>query len=1071
MDADRAARSASFARATPLSQRLGPPDSIVGDESVGARRMSRWREREPFDDPQAWSDRLAVDDVDETLLCKLLGESADSLQRRTGPTSWVEELLDAPAQNAPDFDESGADGPYFAPVACDLLEPAVAGLEADLSELGAAAEDSAFDAAALTRQLQEALSWQIHAAFGRTMALELNLAREAGELTGDDSKARFAQFMNGFSDADRRLRLFAEYPVLARQISLRIRQWRENSLRIVQRILADAPELAQRFNDGNALGVLESVGVAAGDQHRNGQSVALVRWDTGLTLVYKPRSMQLDIAFGRLLDWLNESGMEHQLQSVRCLDRGDYGWSEFLVAEPCRDESGVRRFYHRQGALLALLGLLRANDMHAENLMAVGEHPVLIDLETLLRPKLTNVNTKQTPAEHLALEATATSVLHVGLLPSPAWVTKDGRSVDISGLGHQPGQRSSLTIPMLSDYGTDMMRVKMQRVDMETPDHRPVEKDTPVNLLDYADDLIEGYSRVHRLCRKLRDELLADDGPLEAFRGAQVRVLVQSTMIYSTLLRTGSHPDVLRDALDRDMMFDYLWRRVVQMTVPTQTIAAERRDLWRNDVPYFTAGVDGDRLFDSDGEPIPDLTVTPGLQLVRETLSQLDEDHLAGQLSLIKGALAAATMNSVTQFSYPEYPIPEAAEAASPQRLVEEAARLGDHLRSDAFDTGDSVQWLGLSSHMGRNWRLGPLSPDLFNGLTGVTLFFAELAKATGEGEYARIARHATATVRHQLDRVGTHTLHGMAGLPGNAYAFCRLIELLDDESLREDAYELVRRIRPEIPSDSEFDILSGSAGTIAALRSVHHAFPEGPAADVMRAAADHLLQAATPQERGLGWMPALIVDNKLASRPLSGFGHGTAGIAWALGEAAHILGDDRYADAARAAIEYERSLFNPEAENWADVRNAEDESMISAWCHGSVGIGLSRLGVRHTLYRDDPAEIDADVDAALADARDEAFGLSHSLCHGDAGAIDLFLTAANSLNQPKLRAEADRHTAAMMATIDDQGWVCGLPYGQSTPSMMVGLAGIGYQLLRSADPESVPSVSTLSIPSQRDRP
>ena len=38
-------------------------------------------------------------------------------------------------------------------------------------------------------------------------------------------------------------------------------------------------------------------------------------------------------------------------------------------------------------------------------------------------------------------------------------------------------------------------------------------------------------------------------------------------------------------------------------------------------------------------------------------------------------------------------------------------------------------------------------------------------------------------------------------------------------------------------------------------------------------------------------------------------------------------------------------------------------------------------------------------------------------------------------------------------------GWKCGLPQGHETPGLMMGLAGIGYGLLRLAWPERVPSV------------
>ena len=43
--------------------------------------------------------------------------------------------------------------------------------------------------------------------------------------------------------------------------------------------------------------------------------------------------------------------------------------------------------------------------------------------------------------------------------------------------------------------------------------------------------------------------------------------------------------------------------------------------------------------------------------------------------------------------------------------------------------------------------------------------------------------------------------------------------------------------------------------------------------------------------------------------------------------------------------------------------------------------------------------------------------------------------------------------------------WVCGLPAGTENPSLMVGLAGIGYGLLRIAAQDAVPSVLSLQIP------
>jgi lantibiotic modifying enzyme len=47
---------------------------------------------------------------------------------------------------------------------------------------------------------------------------------------------------------------------------------------------------------------------------------------------------------------------------------------------------------------------------------------------------------------------------------------------------------------------------------------------------------------------------------------------------------------------------------------------------------------------------------------------------------------------------------------------------------------------------------------------------------------------------------------------------------------------------------------------------------------------------------------------------------------------------------------------------------------------------------------------------------------------------------------------------------------VTGVPLGVETPGFMVGLAGIGYQLLRLARPDEVPSALLLAPPRRSPR-
>lgn len=1058
---------AASSRGRPMIERLRPPPGPAGDSAADAaagQRLRRWRQQQPFDDGIWWQTRLRSEGADEATLRRLLAEPAEVLDRRLPTPDWGgwaawpsaagNGSLRAPIPAKPSEQE-----PFFAPVARPLLDRAHARLRAALVRL-ATARPAAISPDRLLDDLFPALLWRIHAMLTRTLTLELHLAKAAGQLP-DDPERRFAAFLNQLDEPGRRERLITDYPVLGRQLWLAAEQWVANGVRVAERIAADHDLISRHFAGGAPIGPANQIQLGAGDRHQCGQSVATVGFDSGLVLVYKPRSLAIDEHFAQLLDWLNEAGLCLSLRAPACLDRGSYGWAEFIAPQVCDDEAGIRRFYRRQGSLLALLELLRANDMHAENLIAAGEHPVVVDLETLLQPRLPFEEAGATAAERRAVAAARASVLYVGLLPIMAWQTRDGRAIDLSGLGRRPGQQTPMGVPVLADIGTDAMHVQLQRIPMELPDHRPVPADTELNLLDYADDLTTGYAEMYTLCRNRREDLLADSGPLARFRGDQVRVVVRSTVVYTTLLATGFHPDVLRDGLERDRHFDFLWRRVAETPALAAVVPAERQDLWCGDVPYFTGRTDSAGLFDSGGQPVPRLAVVPGLDLVRRDLRARDGEHLSGQLNLIRGSLAAAAINASNELVYPSYALPEVAGGACAEELVAAAEGIGAKLASQAYVADGSAQWLGLSSHAGRDWTVGPLSPDLFNGLSGVALFLAELGRLSRRRRYTDLARRAVATIRSQLARDPLVGPAGMAGLPGVVYALCRLAEPLDDESLLEQAVAVAADLRGSAADDAHFDVVGGSAGTIAALRMLHAMRPDGPAAELVAAAADRLWATAQQYPSGWGWLPALISERGLSSVPLASFGHGNAGIAWALGHAAALLGEERHAELARDAVAYERSLFDPARGAWRDMRLPDQTVGVCAWCHGAVGVGLGRLDCPRPALGDDFA-VDRDIEAALASARSEGFGMSHCLCHGDTGAIDLFLTAASVLDRPRLRTEANLRAAQVLASIRADGEICGVPFGRPTPSLIVGLAGIGYGLLRMADPDRVPSVLLL---------
>jgi lantibiotic modifying enzyme len=205
--------------------------------------------------------------------------------------------------------------------------------------------------------------------------------------------------------------------------------------------------------------------------------------------------------------------------------------------------------------------------------------------------------------------------------------------------------------------------------------------------------------------------------------------------------------------------------------------------------------------------------------------------------------------------------------------------------------------------------------------------------------------------------------------------------------------------------------------------------------------------------------------------RPLGGFSHGCAGIALSLLKLADISGEERFRRMARAAFAYDSSLFVPSQQNWADLRvhilepaapDEQRQECMVAWCHGAAGIGLARLEALALL---DDVRMRDEIDIALNTTMEQGLVGNHSLCHGALGNVEVLLTAARLLSRSEDRARLERAIAIVLESLKAYGWVTGVPLGVETPGLMTGLAGIGYELLRLAEPDRVPSVLSFAPP------
>jgi lantibiotic modifying enzyme len=271
---------------------------------------------------------------------------------------------------------------------------------------------------------------------------------------------------------------------------------------------------------------------------------------------------------------------------------------------------------------------------------------------------------------------------------------------------------------------------------------------------------------------------------------------------------------------------------------------------------------------------------------------------------------------------------------------------------------------------------------------------------------------------------------------------------------------------------------MEGTAGTLLALLAYHERFGGSAVLDRARACGDHLLAARSDIAGYQTWR------TKEDGAALTGFAHGSSGIAYALARLAAATGESRYEEATREALEFESSLYDAAEANWArsnraavaveqqentqsETRTVHDSSGNSPrqfayadrWCHGRTGMGLARVAIAEQL--DDRALLEEATTALSATATAEPSHLDN-VCCGNAGRIEALLVGSQ-------RAGIDQREAAelagrCLARRRDGGTLSLQGHGESgvNPTFFDGVAGFAYTLLRLRDPESLPCVLLL---------
>lgn len=868
----------------------------------------------------------------------------------------------------------------------------------------------------------------------RTFIAVLHEYKDKGLLEGSDTKEEYNFFCSKIAgNPEKAEELLERYPVLERCIEDKTEYTAACYSEVIRHFAGDQEAIRRELCEGKSPGRITRITGAIADSHNNGRQVLKVHLDCGTELLHKPHSMENERKYGEFLSWLSEkTGIDQY--SYAFLSHEEYSWCSVVKYQTCTSEEQLKNYYKRLGVQLFLTFLLGTKDLHNENVIACGEYPVLIDLETLVN--ITYNRERKTVNEEIYYRLSQ-SVLYTGLLPFYCW-NKDGTGINSSAISGISGQQYPFKVPVVTGGGTSEMRIEYFYPKSRETENLATLEGRFFSPGRYKDELTAGFTAACRAVIAGKGEFLRLINGLEDTRS---RYLVADTQRYAMLLSSSYHPSLLTDGGDRETFLYDVWRGRGEND--NELVECETEELLEGDIPYFYYYLKEKDLHSAKGKVIKDYFSRPAIDILYERLRRLEESDIERQCEYIRLALelmpdsADDCMNRVYKGTYTE-----TAEKGERQKSIR---YLTDRLVKYAVWNAErtEVSWftVQMSSYGKHTWNIMPMNLYLYDGLAGMLLIFQTLCRTDGREEIKEIAR----TLEEMLFRYTDEVLEfphrvksrktGMYEGEGSViYTYLLLYRETGEDKYLDYAIRHAKAAERLLEEDRSYDLLSGNAGAAMVFLYLYEETADSAYIELAGRAVRILAKYAAVQEDGIGWV------TEKGFPPLGGMAHGNSGILMPVMRLWKLTGNREYEELAEQIWRYDEALYDPVINNWRDVRLnicGKEEAGTVAWCHGAAGILLSRI----SCYRDAVTQkwkerMKRDIVRAGEKTADYWKRDSMCLCHGTCGNLWILDRALEISG----RTGGKQHVAEKLHL---------LPQEKLNPGFMDGYGGILYCMLK----------------------
>lgn len=858
----------------------------------------------------------------------------------------------------------------------------------------------------------------------KTITWDLTVEREKNSLIGNTSDERFISFMSkNFSSIESIWDYYLKYPVLTRLATTRTCYFVNFIEEALTRLDNNYSEIRKIINE-KSTGEIKDIKCCFGDSHQKGHSVIVFTFSNEEKVVYKPRNLKIAQKFNKFISWINENGNLLDLAVTTGIYHDEYSFEKFITYESCHRQEEIKNFYKRFGQLIAIAYTLCGNDFHFENIIAHGEYPVIIDLETLIQPIIPRTYSDMATTTVKVFQNNET-IMGTALMPLVAFV-KDGKGVDISALNAKK-QKLPYKLLIPSNINTDNMKYELKEYIFEGANNLPKLNGENCDFKKHSSSIIEGFRNAMSFFYQKKLYLLSENSVLNEFNGVIVRNVIKPTAKYGSLLEYSTHPNYSTDMLKREKLLENMWAYPYKNK---EVILYEFNDMMFNDIPIFFSSTDRRDIICGGGFVINNFFSKTGIDRVKARIRELTKEVINkqeaymtvsfGKYELTETKIIRQNKKEATRLNFD---------------LVEEAEKIAKQLEQSAVysRTGREISWNDVTKNSNGDWEISAIGPNLYNGTAGIAFFFFELYKVTKKQKYFNFYQLALRSAIS--DTVADKTISPYMGKISlmypilNEYAFNGESVFLH---LTEEIWSIINHRKKDILS---IDWLSGMAGIIALLITAFRILGQNKYLMLANSIGEELINKIS--EFRLGDLNV-------------GMAHGFSGIALSLAKLGAETMNQEFTGTAYYLWEREKKHLQAQGykENYK-------------WCNGLAGVLSAKTHMLEYVNNYDfIKDIEESMKAITGNIKN-----NDCLCHGNMGDME-FLFSLNQQNGRKLYnniIQAKLNEIYRQKVENKRYSVRSIP-GFTSIDLFTGITGVGYGFLRAYAPSIISNVNCLDI-------